>query len=325
MSTSIEVVRPANESLFEYLTFDGVINRAIVLYTGRHKPIRTQSSLSTPAALVCGGILFYLDILREVTDYPCQAIKLHIIPGRIEVDSGRNFDTLSDFHGPGCGESRGYQSVIAEKPTDLTHQQFVINNMLVTPKIDLKLIIEETLNSLTAYYALNVQDSGYYTFGPYLMMEHIIQSTGFVNCTRQRCPKPETKYPTMVRLTGDNQASINATTISGHDLILRRVSSNPILRCMALLLNDALSLQDLGMCSSGHRNVNNLNKNAHERQEVEAETNSGSDSGDTNTEADSKDQINILSILQGDECMPCCIQAAIRYREDKTIAQIIEA
>ena len=322
--SSIEHRRQATESLLSHLCFEGVIDRAVHLYTGRGCGSRRFDQQKNSAAFVYGGIVFYLDILREITDHSCQAIKLHIVPGRIEVDSGRNFDILCDFPGLNRAEGRGCPSVKAEKLTDLTHQHFPVSDMMMKPKIDLRLILEENMTSLSTYYALNVPGAGYYTFGPLGMTNNIIHSTGLVDCTRRNCQKVKTKYPTMVRLTGNNQASIDATTIAGQDLVLRRVSSIPALRCMALLLENILTLQGLERSSSGPRDVD-LDEEAHQRREVEVESNSGSGNGEEDTETDTTESTDILSILQSDECMPCCIQAAIRYREDKAIAQIVEA
>ena len=224
---------------------------------------------------------------------------------------------FSGLPSPHRAESRGCPSVKAEKPTDLTHQQSLVNDMMVKPKVDLRLILEENFPSLPTYYALNVPESGIYMFGPFYMINCMIQRSWVVNCTRRSCPKDKTGYLTMIRLTGINQASITATTIAGHDLVLRRVSSNPTLNCMALLLSDILTLQDLEGSSSGPRNVD-LEEAPHERREMKTEAKSGSDNGDTDTD------MAILSILQGDECVPCCIQAAIRYREGEATPQIVE-
>ena len=79
----MEPRRPVTASLLSYLGFYNVMERAIVLYTGRESRNRVLGQHGISAALVCGGIWFYLDILREITDYPYQDSRLHVVPGRI--------------------------------------------------------------------------------------------------------------------------------------------------------------------------------------------------------------------------------------------------
>ena len=50
------------------------------------------------SAITSDGLVFYFDILRNLSARPEDLVRLRIIPGKIEVESGHSFPALIDLY-----------------------------------------------------------------------------------------------------------------------------------------------------------------------------------------------------------------------------------
>lgn len=81
-------------SLLQNLDYVFCMLRAVTLFTGR--VCRFAEFGKACPAIVSGGLCFYLPVLERLSDRPEVFAQVHIVPGRIQAESGRGFDILED-------------------------------------------------------------------------------------------------------------------------------------------------------------------------------------------------------------------------------------
>ncbi|KAJ6442119.1 copper-sensing transcription factor [Purpureocillium lavendulum] len=82
--------------LVRLLDLASVYHTAQFLFTTNLYP---QAKLSTFTAASVGGICFYLNFLREISDDPERSVVLHVLPGGIATREGRKYQYVADKMG----------------------------------------------------------------------------------------------------------------------------------------------------------------------------------------------------------------------------------
>lgn len=107
-------------SLLQDLDYVFCLPRAVTLFTGRTygRSSRLGESKACPA-IVSGGLCFYLPALEKLSDRPEVFARIHVVPGRIQTESGRSFDILEDA------------SVVSHIPV-LTYEQIIPQQLMAS-------------------------------------------------------------------------------------------------------------------------------------------------------------------------------------------------
>ena len=314
-------------SLLPLLTLDTIRELAITVFTGRGtRPSRIGLGPEDSTAVVSGGLVFYLNILTAVSDRPDEMICLHVTPGRIEVESGRTFDILLDSDTPLqlLGDLSGPIRVenLRELEEGRSHQpsRLAMSDNPIPQGLKIEAYIEETAASLSMGYHL-VCEGGSASFGPLAMTRLINQSTGLVHCNSMRsvCTAIAKPLPPLMLLSGDGQVTSDQMASIGRHIGIRRVERDPLARCAALIIN-AFQLDQ----SSEH--VLNSEGELSTREESDGEEGSDNDdNADSVVGTDDDRPLHLLRILQVNECILCCVRAAIQHQGEQDRVYIVQS
>ncbi|CCT71988.1 uncharacterized protein FFB20_05748 [Fusarium fujikuroi] len=235
-------------NLVERLDLASIYHTAQFLYTNSHYPLQGCQALSATSV---GGICFYFDILREVSDRPEDIMTLHVVPGIIQTKAGRKYSFIADktstmhnnllhldprdnmLHQRTAEYKVNYQARITEK---LRGNMSISTLSMDTGSSDLnvKLCVEESTSGLLVDLHF-LSFAGTCRVGAYTMLKEIIENSGLVSCTHRNCP-------------GMNQINCNVSVADGEGsmpedlppkVYVRRLAGNPLARCVGLLVNRA--------------------------------------------------------------------------------------
>ena len=312
-------------SLLPLLGLDTLRELAILIFTGRAtRPSRIELESKNSAAVVSGGLVFYLNILQAVSDRPDEIIRLHVVPGRIEVESGRTFDVLEDsdanpnLWGDVSGPTR-VENLQELKEICIQPSRIAMSSNLPEQALKIQAYVEETAFTLTLGYYL-VGRTGTASFGPLAMTRLINQSTGLVHCNGMRsvCADLPEPLPPLMLLSGDGHVTFDQMVSVGRHIAIRRVERDPLARCAALIVN-ALQFNQ----GSGHGF--NSEGELSTRDESNDEDGNNDDDADAVMSSDDGRPEYLLRILQVDECISCCVRSAIKYQGEQDRVYIIQS
>ncbi|MCJ1364424.1 hypothetical protein MMC16_003535 [Acarospora aff. strigata] len=135
---------PCFVHLLQYLQRATILQTVEAVFTGTIKdqfadehawePHRQRDD-SRIAACSTKGLCFYVGTLARLTDQPGGAAHLHVLPGVIELKSGRRYQRISDMNHP----SQGYEAKSC-KPLD----KLDLNTDTSTADLRVDLILKET-------------------------------------------------------------------------------------------------------------------------------------------------------------------------------------
>ena len=317
-------------SLLPLLILDTIREVAITIFTGRRtRPSRIGLGPEDSTAVVSGGLVFYLNILTAISDRPDEIMCLHVAPGRIEVESGRTFDILLDSDTPMqlSGDSSGPTRVenLRELEKGRFHQpsRLVMDNNQIQQGLKVEAYIEETAVSLSMGYHL-MYKGGSASFGPLAMTRLINQSTGLVHCNSMRSvctdvPKP---LPPLMLLSGEGRVTPDQMASIGRHIGIRRVERDPLARCAALIINVFGLDQD---CEHVLNSDGNLSTRDESDDEEGRDYDDDNDDANSVMETDDDRPLHLLRILQGNECISCCVRAAIQHQGEQDRVYIVQS
>lgn len=180
--------------------------------------------------------------------------------------------------------------------------------------------VEETAISLSMGYHL-VCENGSASFGPLAMTRLINHSTGLVHCDSMRSvctdvPKP---LPPLMLLSGDGQVTSDQMASIGRHIGIRQVERDPLARGAALIIN-AFQLDQ------GSEHVLNTEGALSTRTESDGEEGSDNDdNADSVMETDDGHLLHLVRILQVNECISCCVRAAIQHQGEQDRVYIVQS
>lgn len=279
--------------LLDDLRFTNIGEAVVELFTGTSTG---RLSLGT-AAIVRGGLVFYLNILRNVTDRPEDVVCLRIIPGKIEVESGHSFSSLVDR---------------AERLDDSSSGPIRVNDLSLLriparpgtdtsiPMSSIEAHVEESATGLAMSYFLKTS-TGSCSLRPSLMTKFIDESNGLMHCSRNDftpCPPLATPLPLLSLIVGIGDPSPAQMEAIGHSFLLRQVEGNAVARCMALKY---IRRHAMGVGSDPSEADQRSSRGMSTKPLIRAQ----------------------IRILQGDNCISCCLRAAMRFRKDDNDVHIV--
>ncbi|KAF5630262.1 uncharacterized protein FTJAE_8287 [Fusarium tjaetaba] len=234
--------------LVRLLDLASVYHTAQFLFTNHLYPLQTHKSFT---AACVGGICFYFDILRNVSDRPEEAMKLHVVPGVIQTNTGRQYPCIADKTGTRSRGLLGFDwrdnSSYPRKGTTqyrTDYQASVIQTLggntsipilgIDTGSSDLKveLLIEESSGGLLIDFHL-CGSAGTCRVGAYSMLKEIIQNSGLVHCTHRDCARMDQISCDISVIDGEGTVTQNLES----RIYLRRLAGNPLARCVGLLVD----------------------------------------------------------------------------------------
>ena len=317
---------PETGSLLQILSLDTIRELAITIFTGRTtRPRGLGLEPENSAAVVSGGLIFYLDILKAVSDRPEEVIRLNITPGRIEVESGRTFHVLRDSESPIqlCGDLSGPVKVDNVKQLKVSRSQtssMVKKNYSNQQATNIEAYIEEAASGLTMGYHI-LSKTGSASFGPLAMTRLINQSTGLVYCAglRLKCVDLREPLPPLVLLSGEGHVTSDHMVSIGRSIAIRRVEHDPLVRCAALIINEFQLDQgsEFALNSEGELSTR-------EKSDDEGGSDSSKDKDLIMSSDDGRPQY-LLRILQVNECISCCVRAAIQHQGEQDQVYIVQS
>lgn len=299
-------------SLVRRQRFQDIRTRVVCLFTGRDLGDTTESAeqratrriaVQDAAALVIGGLVFYLNILRNVTDRPEEILRLRIIPGRIEF--GRSFLSLEDLEPSLDGNVSGPTNI-----NDLSSLRTLrgLGTGASVSSSSVKAHVEETWYGLSMNYVLTT-DTGICSLGPTAMTDHVHRGSGHVHCNRKfkRCVPLTPDHLSLSLLIGTGRISNLQNEAIGENIVLRQVEDNPMARYVALA--GELSLPSADFDS---RSINSQLEEEEQARGLEHQT-----AHPTRADVLKPRQISALGILQCDNCISCCLRAALNLQKNE--------
>jgi hypothetical protein len=243
-------------------------------------------------ASVSGCVCFYLDILCDAPSQLRSRPLLHILPGGIQLQSGRKCIYIEDglprqpggdaplfspkhhVNGDGTNAPRNYYPDADVKALEDT----------ATGSLTPSLVMTETTETMEETGQLRVSvrfDSaqGTYEVGPRRMLDHILRASGTVICPRRpngcRLPYPPCKG--MILVDGKPLLHLSDDVKAGNAVAIRLLSGTSLKRCLGSLV-----------LPIGFPRTSQFLKAALDRERY--------------------------AVIIGEDCLPCCIKAVIEAR-----------
>ncbi|KAF4502500.1 hypothetical protein FAGAP_1278 [Fusarium agapanthi] len=238
--------------LVRLLDLASVYHTAQFLFTNHLDPVQTHKAFTATSV---GGICFYFDILRSVSDRPEEAMKLHVVPGVIQTNAGRQYSFIADKTGTRSygllgldWRDRGVLNTPAQYRIDYqasatgTLSGNISLPILFTDTgssdLTVKLLVEESTGGLLVDLHF-LGSAGSCRVGAYTMLKEIIENAGRVQCTHRNCARLDQIGCGIRVIDGEGHVSDSLRQIICLQPIiyLRRLAGNSLARCVGLLLN----------------------------------------------------------------------------------------
>ncbi|KAG4253142.1 hypothetical protein FPRO03_07102 [Fusarium proliferatum] len=232
--------------LLPLLDLASIYHTAQFLFTNQLYPLQLCKAFS---ATCVGGVCFYFDILREVSDRAENAMTLHVVPGDIQTKAGRKYSFIADKTGTRPDGLLGFdwRDNLSQQGTPeyrIDYQASVTETLggsisipmlgidTGSPDLTVKLLVEESTSGLLVDLHF-ISTAGTCRVGAYAMLKEIIQNSKFVPCTHRGCPRMDQINCDMSVI--DGEGSVPQTLQP--KIYLRRLSGNPLARCVGLLVH----------------------------------------------------------------------------------------
>ncbi|KAF4434147.1 hypothetical protein FACUT_7999 [Fusarium acutatum] len=232
--------------LVRLLDLASVYHTAQFLFTNHLYPLQTHKAFT---AVSVGGICFYFDILRNVSDRPEEAMKLHVVPGVIQTSAGRQYPCIADKTGMRSRGLLGFDwrdnSSYKDTSQHRTDYQASVTQTLGgnisipilgmdtgSSDLKVKLLIEESTGGLLVDFHL-FGSAGACRVGAYTMLKEIIENSGLVECNHRDCAQMDQISSPISIMDGEGcvPGSVQPR------IYLRRLAGNPLARCVGLLVD----------------------------------------------------------------------------------------
>ncbi|KAF4446950.1 hypothetical protein F53441_9466 [Fusarium austroafricanum] len=233
--------------LVSILDLASVYHTAQFLFTNNLYPLRTYRAFTAASV---GGICFFFDILRNVSDRPEKAMILHVVPGVIQTKSGREYSYIADKTGTrsegllgfdwkdnsAFEDTAEYKIDYQAKVTDTFSGNIsisILDTDTGSSGLGVKLFIEESAGGLLVDLHF-VGLAGTCRVGAYNMLKEIIENSGLVQCNHRDC-------------TSMNQLSCDISVVDGEGclpeiqqkLYIRRLAGNALARTAVEMRGDS--------------------------------------------------------------------------------------
>lgn len=231
--------------LVHRLSLASVYQTAQFLFTNDLYPLRRCKTFTAASV---GGLCFYFDILREVSDRPEKAVKLHVLPGVIQTNAGRQYSFIADKTGTRSNgllafdwrETRHLSEDAPQYRIDYKANVTAGTNISVpmlgidtgSSDLKVKLFVEESTSGLLVDIHFS-SAAGTFRVGAYTMLKEIIENSGLVQCTHRDCPRMD-QINCDISVT-DGEGSMPEDLQPR--MYVRRLAGNGLARCVGLLVN----------------------------------------------------------------------------------------
>ncbi|CVL11219.1 uncharacterized protein FPRN_11037 [Fusarium proliferatum] len=244
--THRKACRGSLSQLIQLLDLASIYHTAQFLFTNDLYPLRVCKAFSATSV---GGVCFYFNILREVSDRPENAMTLHVIPGVIQTKAGRTYSFITDRTGPrpdgllgfDWTDNFSYQRTVEYK---IDYQASIIEalggNINIpflgidtgSSDMNVRLFVEESTGGLLVDLHF-LSSAGNCRVGVYAMLKEIIERSGLVSCAHRDCVRAEQVNCDVSVIDGEGSVPDNLQP----RVYVRRLAGNSLARCVGLLLN----------------------------------------------------------------------------------------
>ncbi|KAJ0153302.1 Uncharacterized protein HZ326_4307 [Fusarium oxysporum f. sp. albedinis] len=232
--------------LVRRLDLASVYHTAQFLFTNDLYPLQRCKAFTAASV---GGLCFYFDILRNVSDRPEEAVTLHVVPGVIQTNAGRQYSFIADKTGTRSDGLLGFDWIGTRSFED-TPQYKADYKASVTESLggnisipilgmdtgssdlNVKFFIEESTSGLLVDLHF-ISAAGTSRVGAYTMLKEIIENSGLVQCTHRDCARMDQINCDISVIDGEGSVSDNLQP----RIYVRRLAGNPLARCVGLLVN----------------------------------------------------------------------------------------
>ncbi len=249
---------PRIMALTRHLGPASVYHTAQFLFT---TSLHAQTTCTAFTAAAVGGICFHFGLLREVSDAPERAAILHIMPGSIATPEGRRYAHVIDKTKPNpygtlaldwrerknmehFSTTPGFDLSYFGQPPSMCHSVGPeLSEETGSNDLEASLVVEETPQALLVdlYFS---GSRGFCRVGVYNMLMRVIGSSGRVHCSQRGCAALEELPDNIWIVDGEGRMPPLEQSSQHRAVYIRRLTGNPLARCVGLLVGPAQSTAD---------------------------------------------------------------------------------
>lgn len=222
------------QAMLGHTSMQNVYQTAEFVYTGNDE--QSSSENSHPSAFSTHGTVFYLDILRELSDRPGNAGILHVAPGNLALQSGRHYPFAKDlqYKGGPSYNATNYQPLLS------------LPSPLDTSNVDLagKLAVKESVGALSIEFRFTQAGSFVCAIGATELVNCLAQVSYSVYCRRRMCSELRTPLTSVFTVDGEGLVVPTEDVEAGRLTVIRRLQGNAMARCIALFQIDGIARHD---------------------------------------------------------------------------------
>lgn len=270
--------------LLAYLNATTVYQTAHYIFTGHmtgyhaSQPDQMYRWKDLPPAIVSHGLCIFVDTFEQISDRPESCKFLNILPGTIEGQSGVRFDSIED------GTVSLHAEYQDEAPKEIKKYDTVVDRN-DTP-MHVKLLARETLRNLIVSLEIS-SPRGKVCVGPMYLKRAVLQSVGLIRCGGQNCEPLKAPLSSISTVEGEGYVYPKEDVEMRRRVVIRKLAGNVIARCLSVCEC---------MQSERVKRMRQRDKRAGDSSPAE--------------------NMEVAQLMRRDECLPCSIRAALKYRAD---------
>ncbi|KAI9877936.1 MAG: hypothetical protein M1830_002418 [Pleopsidium flavum] len=185
-----------------------------------------------PSAFTSGGICFFFDMLKHISDRPDSATVLHVLPGCIQLKSGHTVTQVEDMIDlERLDRSRPTYPAGNRQPYDASKAaEDTGSNLMVD------LLVKEAAAEAFVCFRLSSIEGRCCDIGVTSLLRAVLSSAGAVPCNAVR-HQDHLTMPADGVATRDGEGLVSnaADHENGDFIVVRRLSRNTLARCVALV------------------------------------------------------------------------------------------
>ncbi|MCJ1365372.1 hypothetical protein MMC16_004493 [Acarospora aff. strigata] len=275
--------------LFRFLDMGSIVAIARCVFSGGGLDIFDAVVV---AAASHRGVCYYMDILLEVSDQPQKVTLLHVLPGCIESKKGRRISRIVD-HTHLYDPTMNYS---ADNYTPLRSLSDEIYSDTGSKDLRVTLILKETMSGFSVAFRFS-NSEGMCEVGPYAILHGMIRSLGLAVCPGHNCQTLQPPFQNQQWLHQTGSKGFSIYTLDGEGIIPEPEGETPV---------------------KGETAVeSDVPRMKHRRQTVVIRRLHNNTLARCIAVSDFR-RYKVPAVLRRDECISCCIKAALSLDEPTT-------
>ena len=212
--------------------FTGFRRNGLDLLRGHVREADTR--VYSEAAFTSLGFCFIQSALLNLSDRPDHHRHLAVLPGVIELQSGVQYEVVTDGHSIIEEYSAGdYQELISTTPSRSTSAS----------ALKLELLVKETMHELLVSFRFSSPKGGIGLIGPALLSRALLHSVGRVYCPRRACQVLTPPYGGIVSVDGEGAVDYKDDFRAGRSIVVRPLGGHVLGRCLGTYTSTTSSMR----------------------------------------------------------------------------------